>query len=239
MLDFQQYSVLTFDCYGTLIDWERGIVTALRPVLERHGLSLSDDEVLEVFGEQESPIQSGEFLRYRDVLTLVMDGVAERFGITLSPDERTALAESVGDWPPFPDTVEALQDLARTFKLVIISNVDDDLFAQSAKHLKVDFADVITAEQVGSYKPNRRNFEVALDRLGRIGASADQVLHVAQSLFHDIEPANEIGLTTVWVNRRHDRPGFGATPAATAQPDLEVPDLATLARLVRESAAVR
>lgn len=239
MLDFQRYAVLTFDCYGTLIDWERGIATALRPVLDRHGVSLSDDEALAVFGELESPIQSAGFPRYRDVLTAVMDDVAERFGFTLAGGERTVLAESVGDWPPFPDTVEALRELARTFTLVVISNVDDDLFARSAERLKVDFADVITAEQVGSYKPNRRNFEVALERLERIGASADQVLHVAQSLFHDIEPANEIGLATVWVNRRHDRPGFGATPAATAQPDLEVPDLATLARLVRESTGVR
>jgi 2-haloacid dehalogenase len=231
MLDFSQYRVLTFDCYGTLIDWERGILNGLRPVLDQHGITLSDDEALELFGELESEAEGGPYLPYREVLTVVLAGFAERLGFTLADVERLALAESVGDWPPFPDTVEGLGALARHYDLVILSNVDDDLFARSAQHLKVDFANVITAQQVGSYKPNRRNFEVALER---VGVPKEQVLHVAQSLFHDIEPANEIGLTTVWVNRRHDRPGFGATPPASAQPDLEVPDLRTLARLVDE-----
>jgi 2-haloacid dehalogenase len=115
---------------------------------------------------------------------------------------------------------------------VIISNVDDDLFARSARKLPVEFHDVITAQQVGSYKPDLRNFRFALDRLT---TPAEQILHVAQSLFHDIEPATSIGLTTVWVNRRHNRPGFGATPPASATPALEVPDLQTLASLVRDA----
>lgn len=231
MLDFSQYRVLTFDCYGTLIDWERGILNALRPVLDRHGITMSDDEALELFGELESAAERGPYLSYHEVLTVVLAGVAERLGFALADDERLALADSVGDWPPFPDTVEGLQALARHYQLVILSNIDDALFALSAKHLKVEFANVITAQQVGSYKPNPRNFEVALER---VGVPKEQVLHVAQSLFHDIEPANAIGLTTVWVNRRHDRPGFGATPVASAKPDLEVPDLRTLAQLVDE-----
>jgi len=231
MLDFSQYRVLTFDCYGTLIDWERGILNALRPVLDRHDIMMADDEALELFGELESAAERGPYLTYHEVLTVVLAGAAERLGFTLAGDERLALADSVGDWPPFPDSVEGLQSLAQHFKLVILSNVDDNLFAESAKHLKTEFAEVITAQQVGSYKPNRRNFEVALER---VGVPKEQVLHVAQSLFHDIEPANDIGLTTVWVNRRHDRPGSGATPVASAQPDLEVPDLRTLARLVNE-----
>jgi 2-haloacid dehalogenase len=234
MLDFTQYRVLTFDCYGTLIDWERGILNALRPVLDRHGVTLTDDEALEHFGELEAEAERGPYLPYREVLTVVLAGFAERFGFTLADDERLALASSVGDWPPFPDTVAGLQALARHYQLVILSNIDDELFALSARHLKTDFADVITAQQVGSYKPNPRNFEVALER---VGVPKEQVLHVAQSLFHDIEPANAIGLTTVWVNRRHNRPGFGATPPASAQPDLEVPDLQTLARLVDEQDA--
>jgi 2-haloacid dehalogenase len=231
MLDLSQYHVLTFDCYGTLIDWERGILNALRPVLDHHNITMSDDEALELFGELESEAERGPYLSYHEVLTVVLAGVAERLGFALADDERLALADSVGDWPPFSDTVEGLRTLARHFQLVILSNVDDNLFAESAKHLKTEFADVITAQQVGSYKPNRRNFEVALER---VSVPKEQVLHVAQSLFHDIEPANDIGLTTVWVNRRHDRPGFGATPEASAQPDLEVPDLQTLARLVAE-----
>jgi 2-haloacid dehalogenase len=231
MLDFSQYRVLTFDCYGTLIDWERGILNALRPVLDRHGISMSDDEALELFGELESAAERGPYLPYHEVLTVVLAKFAERLGFALADDERLALADSVGGWPPFPDTVEGLQTLARHFQLVILSNVDDNLFAESARHLKTEFADVITAQQVGSYKPNPRNFEVALER---VGVPKEQVLHVAQSLFHDIEPANDIGLTTVWVNRRHDRPGFGATPEASARPDLEVPDLRTLAQMVAD-----
>jgi 2-haloacid dehalogenase len=231
MLDLTQYRVLTFDCYGTLIDWERGILNGLRPVLERHEIALSDDEALELFGELEAEAERGAYLPYREVLTVVLAGMAERLGFTLADDERRALADSVGNWPPFPDTVEGLRTLGRYYQLVILSNIDDELFALSAQHLQADFADVITAQQVGSYKPNRRNFEVALER---VGSPKAQVLHVAQSLFHDIEPANAVGLTTVWVNRRHNRPGFGATPPASAQPDLEVPDLQTLARLVEE-----
>jgi 2-haloacid dehalogenase len=234
MLDFDRYTHLMFDCYGTLIDWERGITTALRPVLARHGGVLTDDEILELFGELEAAAEGGPYLRYRAVLATVLDGFGARLGFTPSPEERETFATSVGQWPPFPDTVAALHALARRYRLVILSNVDDDLFAGSARHLATDFADVITAQQVGSYKPDRRNFRFALDRLA---IPPDRLLHVAQSLFHDIVPAQELGLATVWVNRRHDRPGFGATPAAAAHPDLEVPDLQTLARLVEGTAS--
>ncbi len=229
MLDFDRFSHLTFDCYGTLIDWERGILAALRPLLDRHGVAPTEDQILELYGELEAAAEAGPYQPYRAVLAAVVDGFGARLGFAPSPEERAAFAASVGDWPPFPDTVEALRSLARRFQLVILSNVDDDLFAGSARQLGVEFAAVITAQQVGSYKPDRRNFRFALERLG---VPAGRVLHVAQSLFHDIAPAKEIGLTTVWINRRHDRPGSGATPAATAQPDLEVPDLRTLARLV-------
>lgn len=228
MLDFSRFEILTFDCYGTLIDWERGILAALRPVLDRHGITLPDQQVLELYGELESAAERGAYRPYRDVLAAVMGGFGSRLGFTPSPEERAALAASVGEWPPFPDTVEALQALSRRFRLVILSNIDDDLFALSARHLAVEFAAVITAQQVGSYKPDLRNFHLALAQLG---TSPDRVLHVAQSLFHDIAPAQAVGLTTVWINRRHDRPGFGATPPATARPDLEVPDLRTLAYL--------
>lgn len=233
MLDLTAYDYLTFDCYGTLIDWERGILAALRPVLERHGQALSDDQILERFGELEAAAERGGYRRYREVLAIVMDGFAARLGFTLAPGERDTLGASVGDWPPFPDTVEALRALAARYRLVILSNVDDDLFAGSARHLQVAFTAVYTAQQIGSYKPDARNFRYALDRLG---VPTGKVLHVAQSLFHDIVPAKEVGLATVWVNRRHDRPGFGATPPAAARPDLEVPDLRTLARLADAAA---
>jgi 2-haloacid dehalogenase len=228
MLDFDRYTYLTFDCYGTLIDWERGILAALRPVLDRHGIAIADDAALELYGELESAAEAGPYRPYRELLATVMDGFGERLGFVPSAAERAALAASVGDWPPFPDTVEALRALADRFQLVILSNIDDDLFARSARHLGVAFAAVVTAQQVGSYKPDPRNFRALLARLD---TAPDRVLHVAQSLFHDIAPANALGLTTVWVNRRHDRPGSGATPPATARPDLEVPDLRTLAHL--------
>ncbi len=228
MLDFDRFTYLTFDCYGTLIDWERGILAALQPVLDRHGIAVSDDAALEVYGALESEEERRPYRSYRDVLATVMDGFGERLGFMPSADERATLALSVGDWPPFPDTVEALQSLARRFRLAILSNIDDDLFAGSARHLGVQFTAVVTAEQVGRYKPDPRNFGALLDRLD---TPPDRVLHVAQSLFHDIAPANALGLTTVWINRRHDRLGYGATPPATARPDLETPDLATLARM--------
>jgi 2-haloacid dehalogenase len=236
MLDFDRFTYLTFDCYGTLIDWERGILAALRPVLDRHGIAIADDAALELYGELESAEERGPYRAYRDLLATVMDGFGERLGFVPSADERAALAVSVGDWPPFPDTVEALRALTDRFRLVILSNIDDDLFALSARHLGVTFAAVVTAQQVGSYKPDPRNFRTLLARLG---TTPDRVLHVAQSLFHDIAPANALGLTTVWVNRRHDRPGSGATPPATARPDLEVPDLRTLARLASAEPAPR
>lgn len=228
MLDFDRFTYLTFDCYGTLIDWERGILAALRPVLDRYEMRISDDAALELYGELESEGEREPYRPYRDVLTTVMDGFGARLGFVPTDVERAALASSVGDWPPFPDTVEALRALAGRFRLVILSNIDDDLFALSARHLGVAFAAVVTAQQVGRYKPDPRNFRTLLDRLD---TAPDRVLHVAQSLYHDIAPANALGLTTVWVNRRHDRPGSGATPPATALPALEVPDLRTLAHL--------
>lgn len=229
MPDFDRFTYLTFDCYGTLIDWERGILAALRPVLDRHGMTIADDAALALYGELESAAERGPYRPYRAVLAAVMDGFGERLGFAPTDAERAALAASVGDWPPFEDSVAALRALAGRFRLVILSNIDDDLFALSTRHLAVPFAAVVTAQQVGAYKPDPRNFRALLARLD---TAPDRVLHVAQSLFHDIAPAHALGLTTVWVNRRHDRPGSGATPPATARPDLEVPDLRTLARLV-------
>ena len=236
MRELDQYTHLTFDCYGTLIDWERGILAAIKPILARHGVERSDDAILELFGELEAAAEAATYRRYSAVLTDVLAGFAERLGFTLASSEEDALARSVPDWPPFPDTVAALAILGRRYRLVILSNIDDDLFAASARHLKADFAAVITAQQVGSYKPNPNNFRFALEKLG---VPSGDILHVAQSLFHDIVPAKEVGLATVWVNRRHDRPGFGATPPANARPDLEVPDLRTLAARVEAAFAAR
>jgi 2-haloacid dehalogenase len=228
VLDFTRFRIFTFDCYGTLIDWETGILAALRPILARHNVQLADETVLELYGELEAEAESGPYRSYRDVLESVARGIGARLGFTSSDAEAKALPESLKDWRPFPDTVAALRQLAARFQLAIISNIDDDLFVYTAPLLGAPLAHVITAQQVRSYKPSHNNFQVALER---IGLPKDQVLHVAQSLFHDVEPARALGLASVWVNRRAGREGAGATRRSHAQPDLEVPDLRTLAAL--------
>ena len=227
-MDLSRFTALTFDCYGTLIDWETGILGAIRSITEPRKIAATDDELLELFASIESPIQEGPFRRYREVLDLATVELASRLGFSPTPQEITAISRSLPNWKPFPDTVDALRSLARRFRLGIISNVDDDLFAGSARQLGVEFDWVVTAEQVRSYKPSLNNFHRALER---IGLPWDQVLHVAQSLFHDTAPARSLGLSTVWVNRRHGKAGAGATPVSGATPDLEVPDLQSLARL--------
>ncbi|MCO5175947.1 MAG: haloacid dehalogenase type II [Thermomicrobiales bacterium] len=228
-IDLREFSTLTFDCYGTLIDWETGILNALRPLLRAHGQELTDDQVLEQFGEIEAAIEAGPYKAYRDVLAEVADGFGKRLGFVPTAAERATFGASVANWPAFPDSTEGLRVLKQHYQLVILSNVDDDLFAASAKRLGVPFDEVVTAQQVGSYKPNLNNFQVLFERLD---TPQEKILHVAQSLFHDIAPANALGLTTVWVNRRHDRDGYGATPPQEATPNLEVPNLRTLATLV-------
>lgn len=229
MLHFDDYEVLTFDCYGTLIDWETGIWQALQPVLARRGVSLSQDEALELYGELEAAAERGEYREYKVVLRQVLAGFGAQLGFTPTEAELAEFAHSVKDWPAFPDSPGALHALKTRYRLAIVSNIDDDLFAYSAQRLEAPFDWVITARQARSYKPSLNNFHVAFERMA---IPQDRILHVAQSLYHDIVPAKALGLATVWVNRRHDKPGFGATPAADAQPDLEVPDLQTLAQRV-------
>ncbi|MEG4023977.1 HAD-IA family hydrolase [Microcoleus sp. S13C4] len=140
------------------------------------------------------------------------------------------MVDSIKNWQPFPDTVAALTALKQKYKVAVISNIDDDFFAATAKHLKFEFDWLITAEKVRSYKPSTRNFEIALETMG---ISTDKLLHVAQSIYHDIVPAASMGISTVWVNRKHDKAEFGATLPASGQPDLEVPDLKTLIEAIR------
>jgi 2-haloacid dehalogenase len=225
---FERFEVLTFDCYGTLIDWEAGILAGLRRVLDPRGIAADDEDLLERYARHEAAIESGPYLRYRDVLAGGLLGVCAELGVPPGDEEAGARGGSVGEWPAFPDSPGALARLKEHFALAVITNCDDDLFAASNRRLGVTFDAVITAQQVGSYKPSHRNFEVAFER---VGVPRERILHVAQSLFHDHVPAKELGLTTVWVDRRHDRPGSGATPPTSATPDLVVPDMATLADL--------
>lgn len=228
MLDFSKFQALTFDCYGTMIDWESGIFSALRPILAAHGKTGSDFALLELYSELELKAEQGEFRNYRDVLQSVVAGFGERLGFKPSEEEVRSLPESVQRWPAFPDTPGALKQLQTRYKLGVISNIDDDLFATSAPKLGVQFEQVVTAQQARSYKPSLNNFKLAFQRLG---LSPDRILHVGQSVYHDVNPAKSLGMATVWVKRPSPRPGAGAAKAADGRPDLEVGDLATLAAI--------
>jgi len=225
-MELDRFTHLTFDCYGTLIDWETGILDALTPVLQRHGIRATPADVLALYAEHEAAIEAGRFEPYRNVLRLVMSRIAGDLGFAPSVEELDVLSDSAGRWPAFADTTDSLRRLAQRFRLAVISNVDDEIFEDTRKLLGVDFVAVITAQQVGSYKPSRANFHRALERLA---VAPRQVLHVAQSLYHDHVPAKELGIATVWVNRPSLRPGVGVAPAVHAAPDLEVPDLRSLA----------
>lgn len=233
MIDFARFTHLTFDCYGTLVNWEQGILDAVRPVLRRHQVSVSDETVLRLYTRLEAEQESGSYKPYRDVLRGVMSSLAAELRFPADVGDLDALPDSVGLWPPFADTVAALRRLAARYKLVILSNIDDALFARTALHLQVQFADIITAQQVGSYKPSPENFRFALNRLG---VPASQVLHVAQSLYHDHVPAKRLGFTTVWVNRPSRLTGTGLALQAEVKPDLEVADLEGLADMVEAGA---
>ena len=192
------YDALTFDCYGTLIDWGTGIVNALQPLLLERDAHVIDDFLLEFFADTEPQLQADGLL-YADVLREVLRRLGSRLGFTPTDAVLDDFAASVEDWPPFPDTVAALERLGKRFDLVVVSNVDNALFAGSAKHLGTDFKHVVTAQDVGAYKPDPRMFAAARQALGDA-----RILHVAQSTFHDIEPATALGLPTAWIRRQQN-----------------------------------
>jgi len=227
-MDFSRFTTISFDCYGTLVNWEAGLLPVLRGVLDRHGRNLADATILELYGEFEAEAERGPYQSYRDVLQAVVRGFGRRLGFDPTALDIRSLPESVPEWAPFPDTVAALRKLKSRYQLAVISNIDDDLFAETRKFLGVEFEAVITAEQAGSYKPSLGNFKLALRRLA---IAPESLLHAAQSIYHDVVPARSLGIATVWVNRKSARPGIGAVRAAQGRPDLEVPDLATLAAL--------
>lgn len=219
--DFSRFKAITFDCYGTLIDWESGLLATIRPILRAHAVNLTDPEILKIYGELEPKLQN-PYCRYREVLANVVRGFGERLGFVVSHAEAESLPKSLKTWLPFPDTNAALTRLKSKYKLAIISNTDDALFASTSKHFLVDFDEIVTAEQAKAYKPSLAPFQLALRKLG---LPSEQVLHAGQSLHHDVLPASSLGLATVLVVRR----GFGATRRAKGKADLTVPDLQTLA----------
>jgi len=207
------FKVLTFDCYGTLIDWETGIVNALRPLLRKDHVDRSHEEILASFARHEAA-QEAETpgMIYSDLLARVHRRLAEEWGIAAGDEDHRAFGGSVGDWPAFADSAAALSYLKQFHKLVILSNVDLKSFSVSNRRLGVAFDAVYTAEDIGSYKPDHKNFRYMIDRLQRSGHPAGEILHVAQSLYHDHAPANAVCLHTAWIDRRGDAAGLGATP---------------------------
>ncbi|MGB9770734.1 MAG: haloacid dehalogenase type II [Candidatus Kapaibacteriota bacterium] len=234
MKNFLNFKLLSFDCYGTLVDWEKGIVESLEPFLVSRGVVIDDEQLLEMYAKYESEIENGTYIEYKEVLVEVFNKICGRLSIRINDREKHLLLESFANWEPFPDTISALKSFKKNFKLAIISNVDDDLFKLTQKKLDVEFDYVITAQQVKSYKPSTLIFKYALEKFG---ISKEHILHIAQSIYHDIVPAKSLGITTVWVNRRKGRKGSGATPPAQGKPDLEVPDLAVLANLIENTNA--
>jgi len=206
------YKALTFDCYGTLIDWESGMAEGLKPLTSKAGRDLSRDEILQAHARHESFQQAQTpGMLYRNLLPVVYRRLAEEWGVSVSWSECAAYGQSVKNWPAFSDSAAALQYLKMHYKLVILSNVDHESFATSNQHLQVEFDAIYTAEDVGSYKPSDRNFEYMLTKLKGLGIEKQDILHTAESMFHDHAPANRHGLASCWIYRRHDQEGFGAT----------------------------
>ncbi len=215
------FKALTFDCYGTLIDWESGMIAGLKPLTGKVSRSLSRDEILQAHAHHESTQQRWTpAYRYSELLAIVYKRLAEEWGVAVSPEECAAYGRTVSDWPAFGDSAEALGYLKQHFKLVILSNVDNAGFAASNAKLGVEFDAIYTAQDVGSYKPSDRNFEYMLDHLKRRGIEKHEILHIAESLFHDHAPAARHGLASCWIYRRHDQEGFGATMDPGETPDV-------------------
>jgi 2-haloacid dehalogenase len=229
MIDPSDFEILTFDCYGTLIDWETGIFAALQPVLRSHGKSLLDADLLALYGEFEAEAEESPYRSYREVLASVVRKFGEHLGFLPSPEETQAVASSLPNWQPWPDTVEALRRLEERYRLAIISNIDDDLFAETRKLLQVNFAHVITAQQAACYKPELAIFQRAV---AEIAISPSHILHIGQSIYHDVRPAQALGLSTVWVNRPSPRSNVGAVRRVEGIPDLEVRDMKGLAEVL-------
>ena len=215
------FGVLTFDCYGTLIDWESGIYEALGPLIAASGRDIGRNEALEAFADIESAQQSETpDMAYPDILAAVHGRLGRSWGADTSPEQNAAFGAAVPDWPAFPDSIDSLRYLKDHYKLVILSNVDKGSFAASNARLGVEFDAVYTAEEIGSYKPSLNNFNYMLDKLAAMVIPKSAILHTAQSLFHDHAPAQAVGLARCWIDRRMGEDGSGATKATDERPDV-------------------
>lgn len=221
-MNLTDFDALSFDCYGTLIDWEHGLKGGLMKMASLAPGAPDIDTLLESYAEAEATTaRQHPDMRYPEVIARSMIATGKAHGIDIPEQLAHDIGASVPEWPAFPDSSEALTRLKKRYKLVILSNVDRNSFAGSNKRLGVEFDAILTAEDIGSYKPNPRNFEALLERVQDMGVAPERLLHVAQSLFHDHVPAKAAGLTTVWIDRRADMAGSGATPIPddAVQPD--------------------
>ena len=212
-LDLTEFKALSFDCYGTLIDWEAGIAAVLAPWAREQGLDVTDEELLLAYADNEAAVErETPAALYPLVLAGAFRRTGERLGPIVSDEWAQRLGNSVPAWPAYHDSADALARLAKHYQLIILSNVHRDGFAGSNERLRGDFAAIITAEDVGAYKPAENHFRALDAVLPDLDVKRVELLHVAQSLFHDHVPAKREGLPSVWINRRHDRAGWGATP---------------------------
>ena len=222
-----EIKAISFDCYGTLIDWESGIADALSGWSRRHGAALERAELLAAFSEAEPVEQSADpDLAYPDVLRRVAQRIGRRFALPVSDAEAGEFARSIRRWPPFSDTSKALNRLQERYRLAVLSNVDKASFAATERALGIRFDLVCTAEEIGSYKPDPRNFHFLLARLSESGIAGTELLHAAQSLFHDIEPARALGIRTAWVDRYGGADnGAARAPQGRVKADIRVSGL--------------
>jgi 2-haloalkanoic acid dehalogenase type II len=233
-VQISDYEVLTFDCYGTLIDWEAGIVRHLESWAVRKGVVSRPEELLDAFAGAEARVEAKRPTSpYRDILREVYREITSGFAVPSDETEAELFATSVGDWPAFSDTPAALRELEKRYRLIVVSNVDRISFSRTLPKLGVELDGLVTAEDVGAYKPDLRMFERAFEVVAEMGIERSKILHVAQSLFHDHVPAKKLGLRTVWVNRRKGREGWGATPPPETEvtPDIEVATMSDLVAL--------
>lgn len=230
-MQISDFKALTFDVYGTLIDWETGMINGLKPLTDQLSPALSRDAVLEAHAFHESTTQAfSPAMLYSDVLAIVYKRLAQEWGLAATWQDCQAYGHSVANWPAFPDSAEALAYLKAHFKLVVLSNVDNASFAHSDAKLGHPFTATFVAGDIGSYKPDLRNFDYMLTNLERMGIAQSDILHVAESMFHDHGPANAKGLANCWIYRRHDKEGFGATmnPGEMPRYDLQFTSMAEL-----------
>ncbi len=239
-MKLSDFKALTFDVYGTLIDWESGMVTGLKPLTDKVSRHLSRDDILEAHAHHTSTSQRWTpAKKYSDLLGVVYRRLAEEWGVEVTWEECAAYGLSVRQWPAFDDSKQALAYLKEHYKLIVLTNTDNVSFSGSNARLGIHFDGVYTAEDVGSYKPADRNFEYMLETLGRNGIAKNEILHTAESMFHDHAPANKHGLANCWIYRRHDKEGFGATmnPGDMPAYDFRFDSMADLVEAHREEQA--